>query len=221
MQTMTTNNKGFTLVELLVALAVSSIAMTAIYSTYMTQQKSFSVQQDVATMQSNLRAAMYLLSSELRMAGYDPTGKAGAGITTATKYTNSSSQALIRFTADENGDGDVADVGEDITYEVYTDSGIQRLVRVDVNDSTTKVPVAEYIDRFHLYFLDENNAQTTDTAEMRSIQVTLVAATSKKDNDYKDTFTYQDLQASSDPFTADGYRRLALSSQIRCRNLGL
>ena len=55
------DRKGFTLLELLIAMALSIIIMAAIYSTYYSQQKSYLVQEQVAAMQQNLRAATFYL----------------------------------------------------------------------------------------------------------------------------------------------------------------
>jgi prepilin-type N-terminal cleavage/methylation domain-containing protein len=74
------HEKGFTLVEFLVAIGISAIVLAAIYSVYYAQQKSYVVQEQVAEMQQNLRAAMYIMAREIRMAGYDPTGRGVAAI---------------------------------------------------------------------------------------------------------------------------------------------
>lgn len=87
---------GFTLVEMLVAVAISGILVIAIYTAYVIQQKSFVVQEQVAETQQNLRAAMIRLLSEIRQAGCDPTGTAGAGIAQATAIR-------FQFTADIGG----------------------------------------------------------------------------------------------------------------------
>ena len=79
MLAMTRENKGFTLIEILVALAVSGLVLAGIYQTYLAQQKSYIVQGEIAKMQQNIRAAMFLMVRELRMAGFDPTGNAAAG----------------------------------------------------------------------------------------------------------------------------------------------
>jgi type IV pilus assembly protein PilW len=78
-----TRNDGFTLVEMLVAMAIGAIVMAAVYSTYSTQQKSYILQEQVSAMQQNIRAAMYYMTRDIRMAGCDPTGNANAGITAA------------------------------------------------------------------------------------------------------------------------------------------
>lgn len=87
---------GFTLVEMLVAVAISGILVVAIYSAYVIQQKSYVVQEQVAETQENLRAAMIRLLSEIRQAGCDPTQAAGAGILQATATS-------FQFTADIGG----------------------------------------------------------------------------------------------------------------------
>lgn len=87
---------GFTLVEMLVAVAISGILVVAIYTAYVIQQKSYVVQEQVAETQQNLRAAMIRLLSEIRQAGCDPTGAAGAGIVQATA-------TRFQFTADIGG----------------------------------------------------------------------------------------------------------------------
>ena len=63
-----TEEKGFTLVELLVAVFVAGIVMTAVYSAYSSQQKSYTVQEQMAEMQQNLRSAMFMMTREIRMA---------------------------------------------------------------------------------------------------------------------------------------------------------
>lgn len=79
------NAHGFTLVELLIAMAISVIVMCGIYMTFKNQQNSYLVQDDVTAMQQNIRAGIYYLASEIRMAGYNPDGNVPAPrITAAT-----------------------------------------------------------------------------------------------------------------------------------------
>ncbi|MBW1669624.1 MAG: PilW family protein [Deltaproteobacteria bacterium] len=62
--------KGFTLLELLVAVALGLVIMAAVFKTFKSQQDSYVVQDQVAAMQQNLRAAMYVLTRDLQLAGY-------------------------------------------------------------------------------------------------------------------------------------------------------
>jgi prepilin-type N-terminal cleavage/methylation domain-containing protein len=63
-------NSGFTLVELLVAIALGLVILAGVYQTFRTQHDSYIVQDQVAAMQQNLRAAMYLITRDLQMAGW-------------------------------------------------------------------------------------------------------------------------------------------------------
>ena len=64
--------KGFTLIEFMVATTVSTLVLIAIYVVYATQSRSYVAQEHISEMQQNLRAAMYMIGRDLRMAGYDP-----------------------------------------------------------------------------------------------------------------------------------------------------
>ncbi|MBN2032301.1 MAG: PilW family protein [Deltaproteobacteria bacterium] len=61
---------GFTLVELLVAIALGIVILAGLYQTFRTQHDSYIVQDQVAAMQQNLRAAMYMITRDLQMAGW-------------------------------------------------------------------------------------------------------------------------------------------------------
>lgn len=62
--------KGITLIELLVALVISSILVAGLYRTLIGQQKTFNVQDQTVDMQQNMRAAINRMMTEIRMAGF-------------------------------------------------------------------------------------------------------------------------------------------------------
>jgi len=64
------NEQGFTMVELLVAMVLSLIVMGAVFLTFKSQQDSYVVQDQIVATQQNARAAMYLLTRDIQMAGY-------------------------------------------------------------------------------------------------------------------------------------------------------
>ncbi len=70
MNTLLRKNKGITLIELLVALVITGILVGAIYRTFIGQQKTYTVQEQVVDMQQNVRAAINRMMSEVRMAGF-------------------------------------------------------------------------------------------------------------------------------------------------------
>ena len=62
--------RGLTLIELLVAMAISAILIAAIYRTFIRQQKTYTVQEQVVDMQQSVRVAINKMMREIRMAGF-------------------------------------------------------------------------------------------------------------------------------------------------------
>ena len=63
-------NKGLSLIELLIALVLSGILTAALYRTFINQQKIYTVEEEVVDMQQNMRFAIDRMAREIRMAGY-------------------------------------------------------------------------------------------------------------------------------------------------------
>ena len=201
------NENGFTLVELLVAMAISVIVMASIGYVYYTQQKSYVAQEQISAMQQNLRAAMYYMEREIRMAGFDPTQNANAGIITATSNS-------ITFTEDIDGDGAFS-VNENITYSLADKDGDG-----DNDLERNGNLIAENIDALDFVYLDSNGAPTVPISNIRSVQVTIVARTGKGDPGFTNNTTYLNQQGTT-IYTApgDNKRRRRLTTTIKCRNL--
>ena len=68
------NKKGITLIELLVVLVIGGIVLAGIYRIFIAQSKAYTVQDQVAEVQQNVRSAMEILVRDLRMAGCDDDG---------------------------------------------------------------------------------------------------------------------------------------------------
>jgi type IV pilus assembly protein PilW len=73
------NRKGITLIELLVALSISGILVAGVYRTFVSQQHTYTVQEQVVDMQQNVRLAINRMTREIRMAGF---GRMGATAST-------------------------------------------------------------------------------------------------------------------------------------------
>jgi prepilin-type N-terminal cleavage/methylation domain-containing protein len=65
------NNRGLTLIELLIVLLVGGIIVAGIYRVFVAQSKAYIVQDQVVEVQQNIRVATEVLMKDLRMAGYD------------------------------------------------------------------------------------------------------------------------------------------------------
>lgn len=84
---------GYSLVEVMAALVILSIALTAVFATFISQQRSFTVQNRVAEMQQNLRQAAEYMSRDIRVAGYGipgnitiPNNLVAAGVTSIRSF---------------------------------------------------------------------------------------------------------------------------------------
>lgn len=223
------SNQGFTMLELLVAMVVALLALGAIYSTFLNQHKSYVVQGETAAMHQNIRAAMFYLQREIRMAGCDPLGTAGAGITTANATSIRFSEDVRGAAAGTDSDGDTNDPNEAITY---TRSG-NNLVRNDSNGALGNQMVAQNIDAIDFVYLDGatppnvlnpggGNVPLASLNQIRSVEVTIVARTgrstmaSTNNNAYFNQQGFQILGPQMDNFS-----RRRLSAVIKCRNLGI
>ena len=193
------SEKGFTLVEIMVTLAIMAVVMAGVYLTFYSQQKSYTVQEQVAEMQQNLRGAMYLMSKEIKMAGCNPTGQAQAGIVTAAADSISFTMDLWGKSTDDPPNGSISNPNENITYALANISGDQamEIIRTDNNSGIGPQVVAENIDSLNFVYLDSNGNVTTDLLRIRSVQITVVAKTDKAD------------------------RQKRLATHIKCRNLGM
>lgn len=70
--------RGFTIIELLISLVLTAIIATFVFNAYINQHKVVTIQEQVAEMQQNARAAIDELTRQVRMAGYGiPLGLPG------------------------------------------------------------------------------------------------------------------------------------------------
>ena len=243
------NQRGFTLVELLVALAVAGIVMSAVYLMYQSQLQTNATQMAVVEMNQHARAALMLLEREIRVAGVDPTGNAYAGFV----ITNPNE---IQFTMDSGGgatdgidndkdgqtdegdewyDADLDDPNENIRYRLWADGGVD--CDADNNGIADSFPcslcrdtggglqrVADNVQALNFVYLDNAGDPTVTAADIRAVQVTLVV---RSDNpvlmrDQTDRTVYTNLQGTTIlPAQNDTIRRIMLSTEIRVRNTGI
>lgn len=234
---------GFSLVELMLATAITVFVMASAYAVHSVNQKSQVVQDEVTVLQQNLRAAMLTLTRDIREAGCDPKEVSGASIVTATP-------GQIRFTRDISGhavnpnsaDGDVLDLNEDLIFgidpAVDTDADpdgipdaalVGNLTRNDVNDGTGIFqPIAQNIERLEFTYLDEDGGaiampitSQADINRIRAVQVSLLVRSADQDQHFLNASTYTTASGTVwGPFN-DTFRRRFIATTIKCRNMGL
>lgn len=222
-----TANKGFTLIEVLVAMLISGIVIASVYSAFQSQQNAYIAQDQVVEMQQNIRAGVNLMIKEIRMAGYDPQGAGSYGIIAG------SDADTFNFTADVNDDGGVPGSGETFLYELYDTDGDGK------NDSLRRTsggpPVAENIEQLEFVYLDSSGTPiavplTLVSAEsVRSVQISFLAKADKPDRNFINTMTYTPASGNTWDLNGvipgnapdDNFRRRLLITSVVCRNMGL
>jgi type IV pilus assembly protein PilW len=232
------SGQGFTLVELLVAMAISLVVLTAIWATFKTQHETYLLQELVASARQNLRAGMLFMEREIRMAGCDPLGSAGAGINTANANS-------ISFTLDYRNedafspsdaspsDGDLDDPNENITYALSSGNLVRTIPIAGTPPTRTDI-VAENIEALDFVYLDgasptnvlnPGRTDITDAdvrANIRSVQITMVAVAARGLPGYLYTNTHSNQQGVVIyGSTNNNINSRAMTVTINARNLGL
>jgi len=238
MKSSNTGQKGFSLIELMVAMVIASVLTAGIYTFYQNQLKSHVTLQELVDMQQDARVGMFMMTREIQMAGYDPQN------TGATMRLANAGE--IAFDSDLNSDGAIDAITERFYFALSNDAdrdGVAdgtpcNLVRGSwniISNEWNLSPVALNIDALNFVYLDDagavldddgNGNVTGNMAAIRSIQITLVARSGdqlpvlmRRQTDSR-IYTNQQgtvlLGAQNDNF-----RRIRLTSTVKVRNMGL
>jgi prepilin-type N-terminal cleavage/methylation domain-containing protein len=120
--------RGFTLVEILVATAVGLVVVAGIFAFNRFQLRSLQGQAHQLDIQGTTRGLTLLLEQEVRNAGTNPRA-----VATFSAIAHRSDAGEIHLQSDYNGDGRVDDDGEDVRYVLDVEN--QRILRFDDGDS--------------------------------------------------------------------------------------
>jgi type IV pilus assembly protein PilW len=228
-------NKGFTLIELVVAMGLAMIVMGAIFMSYQAQVQGKNAQEVTLEEQQSGRAGMERIESDLRMAGCNPTGLAGSGFRTADADE-------IRVTMDissptENAsNGSIDQPDEDIRYAVSDEGHLVRERFVNNVSVEGEQPLVRNVDALDFVYLDINgnpvvppgsSVPTASLNSIRSIEVSMVIRNAQGNEargmlrTYEDNTSYRNQRNFEilEP-QGDQARRLRLTTTIHCRNMG-
>jgi len=194
----TESSQGYTLIEVVVALALSLLTISAVYSLYVQELKAQVVRENVLDMQQQARVVVDLVSREILMAGYDPRG-----VNRDMDITNdfdgiTYDPGKLSIKADLNGNGITSDANESIVF-VY--DAMARMLRRNTGGGNQ--PFGEDIEAFVVDYFDQAGNPTSDSKAIRQVGITVTARTSKADSQYAQN---------------GGYRTVTLHSRITTRN---
>ena len=235
------NHKGFSLIELMVVMAITSIVMAGIYMFYQSNLRSHITQQALVDMQQDMRAAMYMMTREIRMAGYN-VGDDEAFLIASTAEVQfqlddgGNDEVRYVLSNDDNADG-FPDCVADATpcvADCVVDGTPCILVRQEGVD--LEQVVALNVDALNIVYFDADVADLVDpatgsvpaddTRDIRSVQITIVgrsgATVPVLMNRGTDSTSYTNQQGTEILAAQnDEFRRMRLTSEVKVRNMGL
>lgn len=140
------NEGGFTLVELMVSLAMTAFLIGAVYLTFGVQRQRFATEEQIIDIQQNGRAAMEFVTRELRMAGFWGCSTPGAFTNTLRGQTTEIISRMFPVEGLNNvatGNPDGAKEGTDIVFLSYGDGERTISVNMDMIGTSDSIHVRE------------------------------------------------------------------------------
>lgn len=219
----------------MIAMTVSVIIVGCILMVYVYHEKLFKRHEIISNLQQNLRAAMYIMESEIRMAGLDPLDTAHPMILTANNHN-------FRFQLDRNCNGTRFKDPEDFSNGAYASSGDDENEEIQYGFNSSKDSLAreswdggmkvivDNIEILDFRFFDANGKLLNDEdnsdevprdqrQDIRSVEITLVSRSDREYQGHKDITEYKNLNKTVLLNADDHYYRKTLSKRILLRNM--
>jgi prepilin-type N-terminal cleavage/methylation domain-containing protein len=169
-----TQNKGFTVVEILVGIVILGVMLGAIYSLFMSANKSQISQDLEVEMQQNARSALDFIGRELK-------NMSSLNCMENTTTTCATSGDKIGFAS-----------MSDSNSRIFTWSSSDNILRFSCTaiGAEDRQPIADNITAVSFTAFDSNNNNTSIIGDARRIVITLTAQTSRIDPNTKGIRTY-------------------------------
>ena len=182
---------GFTVTELVLALAIMMIVMAAIVSLLISLNRAYTAQNVTAGVQQVTRAGISIMTRHIRMAGLNPLKINQIGILEA-------SVNKIRFQQDINGSGTIeTNQNEDIAYLLNAN---HQLIRQKDGNSRSNKSLIDHVTNLRFYYFDRDNEETSIFDDIHTVEISLTVRE----------------PAGKDKFISRTY-----STRVICRNLGI
>ena len=125
------DRRGFTIVEMLIGIALAGVAATVVFSIFVSTQGMYYDTREIMDAQSDSRITLGMMAQEIRSAGSDANGAAVERLMVCAADT-------IRMQSDLDSDGIIegaVEPAEDVTW--YYDAGAEELIRNTLNGPIT------------------------------------------------------------------------------------
>ena len=157
-------NSGFTVTELVLALAIITMVMPAMIGLLFNLNRSYTTQNVTAGVQQVTRAGMDIMTRSIRMAGLDPLDAGNIGIVEASAHK-------IRFQHDMDGSGGI-EMGqdEDIAFLL---NGSNQLIRQKDGNSRSNRSLIDHVKNLTFNYYDQNNEETFVLDDIYTVEISL------------------------------------------------
>ena len=180
---------GFTVTELVLALAIMMMVMASIVSLLISLNRVYVAQNVIAGVQQVTRAGINIMTRNIRLAGLNPLKINRIGILEA-------SVNKIRFQHDTNGSGTI-EAGQD-EDSAYLLNGNNQLIRQKDGNSRSNKSLVDHVSDLTFKYVDRNNEETSILDEIHTVEISLTVRE----------------PAGKDKFISRTY-----STRVICRNL--
>ena len=182
---------GFTVTELVLALAMMMIVMAAMVSLLISLNRAYTAQNVTAGVQQVTRVGINIMTRNIRMAGLNPLKTNQIGILEA-------SANKIRFQQDTNGNGTIeTGQNEDIAY-LLNDN--HQLIRQKDGNSRSNKSLIDHVNDLTFKYFDRDDEETSILDDIHAVEISLTVRE----------------PAGNNKFIGRTY-----STRVICRNLGL
>jgi len=188
------SHAGFSMIELLIVIAILAILFTFMYKGFERLNRYYTAENVKASTQQNARIGVEMMVQDIRLAGLNPRGTAGARVVAATPTS-------FQFTADLNLNGvidyTITPPFEDITYALNG-------TRLQQTSQLGTETLLEDVNTLAFTYLDDTGTAipaadlATRRADIRTVGITLTV---------------------NRPAGRDGTVSRTYTTQVRCRNL--
>ena len=182
---------GFTVTELVLALAIMMMVMAAMVSLLISLNRAYTAQNVSAGVQQVTRAGINIMTRAIRMAGLNPLKINQIGILEA-------SENKIHFQHDTNGSGTI-EIGqdEDIAYLL---NGNHQLIRQKDGNFRSNKSLIDHVNDLTFKYFDRDDEETSILDDIHTVEISLTVRE----------------PAGKDKFISRTY-----STRVICRNLGI
>jgi prepilin-type N-terminal cleavage/methylation domain-containing protein len=153
-QTKKSNQKGFSLLELILAMTITLVLLGIVSTLFTAAIGTRSRQSRRSDALTSAQAALNVMSREISNSGY--------GLTNNGMVPADSNQQRLHFRSNVvNTDSTTNSAGEDVTY--FYDADAQSIVRFDPNDSPQTSIIVNRISNITLTYFDYTGSSSTAT----------------------------------------------------------